>query len=234
MEKKTCAICGKEKPLDKKNFRWRVQNGKGYYTAECLDCIKEAKETSLRKKEQKRQEALQEIEKAGVDVFLSSAARGGANVPHTAEVVERVMSYFGGVAGFSSVMVKQYWDSDPGGSQRNKLLETFCRLISKNVESGGAKKPLQLWSEEELEAELNQRLNEAVAEFKGVIINASPEEAPERLPAPDRGDKVPGDNAVPEGYAKGTARRIEGQVNGGIEAIQAEQESGGDTPDEGE
>ena len=211
-----------------------MQNEKGYYTAECLDCIKEAKERSLQKKEQKRQEALQEIEKAGVDVFLSSAARGGANVPHTAEVVERVMSYFGGVAGFSSVMVKQYWDSDPGGSQRNKLLETLCRLISKNVESGGAKKPLQLWSEEELEAELNKRLTEAVAEFKGVIVDASTEKTSKSLPSPNRRNIVATDNAIPERQLEGISGGVEGESDRSTEAIQAEQEPRRDTQDESE
>tara|TARA_Y100001973_G_C5125216_1_gene294812 strand:- start:292 stop:996 length:705 start_codon:yes stop_codon:yes gene_type:complete len=234
MKKKTCAICGKEKPEDKKNFRWRVQNGKGYYTAECLECIAEAKKVSKAKKEAKRQEALLEIEKAGVDVFLSSVSRGGANVPHTAEVVERVMSYFGGVGGFSSVLVKQYWDSDPGGSQRNKLLETITRLISKNVESGGAKKPLQLWSEEELEAELNRRLHEAVAEFNGVIINATPEEAPKNIGRSDTGELAGTDNAVPKRLPQRDTERVEGQEAGGLEALQAEHESGEDSPDESE
>lgn len=234
MKKKTCAICGKELPEDKKHFRYRVQNDKGYYTAECLECIAEAKKVSKAKKEMKRQEALLQIEKAGVDVFLSSAGRGGANVPHTAEVVERVMSYFGGVGGFSSVLVKQYWDSDPGGSQRNKLLETITRLISKNVESGGAKKPLALWSEDELEDELNRRLHEAVAEFNGVVINATPEKAPKSLGRSDSGELAGSDNAVPKRLVERNPERVEGQEAGGSETIQAEHESGEDTSDEGE
>ena len=233
MKTKTCAICGKDLPVDKKNFRYRVQNGKGYYTAECLECIAEAKKISKAKKESRRQEALVEIEKAGVDVFLASANKGGANVPHTAEVVERVMSYFGGVGGFSSVLVKQYWDSDPGGSQRNKLLETITRLISKNVESGGAKKPLALWSEDELEDELNRRLHEAVAEFNGVVINATSEEAPKSLGRSDSGEPAKQNNPVPKRLAEGNPERVEGQEAGGSEAVQAEHESREDTSDDG-
>lgn len=232
METKACAICGREQPLDKEHYRYRIQGGKGYFTAECRDCIKKAKEQSRERKNAKRQQAMEDIEKAGVDVFLATVSKGGSNIPHTAEVVERVMSYFGGVAGFSSVMVKQYWDSDPGGSQRNKLLETLCRLISKNVESGGAKKPLQLWSEEELEDELNKRLTEAVAGFNGVTIDASPEETPPSLPAPNPSPARP--DAVPAGLNQGIAGGTAGQANRSVAAVPAKPESGSGTQQPGE
>lgn len=227
MEKRTCAICGKEQPLDKEHYRYRIQSGKGYFTAECRECIKKAKEQSRERKSAKRQEAMENIEKAGVDVFLATVSRGGSNIPHTAEVVERVMSYFGGVAGFSSVLVKQYWDSEPGGSQRNKLLETMCRLISKNVESGGAKKPLQLWSEQELEDELNKRLHEAVAEFNGVTIDAPTEKTPESLPAPVAEQAQP--DAVPAGLDQGIAGGTAGSPDRGVEAVPPKRESGKDS-----
>lgn len=236
MEKRTCAICGQEKPLDKANYRWRVQDGHGYFTGECKSCISKAKALSRERAADKRRQALQRIEEGGVDAFVKTTLHGGSNIPHTAELVERVFQYFGGVGGFSAVLVKQYWDSPPGGSARSRLLETMCRLVTKNVESGGAKKPLQLWSEDELEQELEQRMAEAVATFKGVTIDAQ-EEAPKRIESKEASSEgIPSDLAaavrdhqVSERLLKRTAKRNTGSQAGGIEAIPPESEPREDT-----
>lgn len=227
MENRTCSICGNEFPLDKEHFRWRVQNGKGYYTAECRACIsKEKKKAELRAKARQKA-ALDKIEAAGVDLFCASTVAGGSNIPHTAELVERVFGYFGGVGGFSSVLVKQYFDSPAGGTARNRLLETMCRLVTKNVEAGGAKKPLQLWSEEELEQELNQRLTEAVSSFKGVTIDGKAEEPKRITQETPEGDAAPaaesgGHDAVPAGLDQGSPKRTARKAAGGSSPLPSE------------
>lgn len=234
MENRTCSICGADKPLTREHYRWREQDGHGYFTGECLACIAKAKKASRLKAKAKRKAALDKIEAAGVDIFTASTINGGSNIPHTAELVERVFQYFGGVGGFGAVLVKQYWDSPPGGSARNRLLETMCRLVTKNVDSGGAKKPLQLWSEEELEAELQQRLTEAVSTFKGITIDATEEETRriEAKAAPQgKAASVAAagrDDAVPAGLDQGTPERTAGSETGGAAAVSAESESGGD------
>ena len=231
MENRTCAICGKEKPLTREHYRWRVQDGHGYFTGECLACISKAKKTARLKAKAKRKSALDKIEAAGVDIFTAASIQGGSNIPHTAELVERVFQYFGGVGGFGAVLVKQYWDSPPGGTARNRLLETMCRLVTKNVESGGAKKPLQLWSDDELEAELQQRLVEAVSAFKGITIDATQEEArrieakeaPQGAAAPHAESGRP--DAVPAGLDQRHPERTPREETGVPAAVQAEPES---------
>ncbi len=106
---------------------------------------------------------------------MSQARVGGANIPHPSEMLEVLMSYFGGVAGFANVYMKQYFDAPPGGAFRTKLLDTIVRLTSSNTAMGGAKKPLTLWSDEELDEELTKRLTEAAK-----ILNLVPEE-PKRV-----------------------------------------------------
>lgn len=235
MEQRTCSICGHDKPLTREYYRWREQDGHGYFTGECLACISKAKKTARLKAKAKRKEALNKIEAAGVDIFTAATVHGGSNIPHTAELVERVFQYFGGVGGFGAVLVKQYWDSPPGGTARNRLLETMCRLVTKNVDSGGAKKPLQLWSDEELEAELQQRLVEAVSTFKGITIDATQEEDRriEAKAAPQGQAATVAaagrDDAVPEGFDQGTSERTARAETGGATAVQAEPESGEDT-----
>lgn len=236
MNTRTCSICGNEKPLTQDFFRWRVQDGKGYFTAECKECISKAKKVSRAKADERRKQQLQKVESLGVDAFIRATQHGGSNIPHTAEVVERVFGYFGGVGGFSAVLVKQYWDSPPGGSARNRLLETMCRLVTKNVESGGAKKPLQLWSEDELEQELEQRMAEAVANFKGVTIDAEEvkpkrltkkEAAPESIP-PSVAAAVR-NHEISARLLKRTAKRDSGEEARGSSPVPTEPESGEDT-----
>jgi hypothetical protein len=91
------------------------------------------------------------------------------------------MTYFGGVAGFSSIVLKQYFDAKPGSAARTKMLEMMTRLVTTNAEQGGSKKPLLMWTEDELQAELDQRILEVVQQSPARIVDAGKVEA---LPAP--------------------------------------------------
>lgn len=237
MADRTCSICGNAYPLDKQHFRWRVKDGKGFFTAECRVCRAASKKRDKQKKRDQRDEALRRIEEAGADVFLASVATGGSNIPHSAEVLERVMEYFGGVGGFSAMLVKQYYDAQPGSSARNRLLETLCRLVSKNVEQGGAKKPLTLWTEEELEQELNKRFEQAVSAHTGRVINVKTEDP--KLLAAQAAEEASdlaaaghplfaGPDPVPAGRTQGTPERTPRAETGGPAALPAEPESGSD------
>ncbi len=226
MDVRTCSVCGEEFPLDRKHFRWRKrEDGSGFFTAECLLCRAKQRRTSKDRKKQKRIADLQKIEEAGVDLFLGSMAAGGSNIPHSAELLERVFSYFGGTSGFAAVLVKQFWDSPAGGTARNRILETMVRLVTKNAEQGGAKKPLTLWTDDELEQELNKRFAEAVTTFKGLTIDA-PQATPKSLPAPDSGSAIP--DAVPEGQPQGHPKRAARKKDRGAKAVPAQPEPGED------
>lgn len=213
MEERLCKLCGNAYPLDNKHFKWLSARKK--FSGTCLACKAQQDRGSSERQRAKREEKLRGIEEAGVDLLLGTVTNGGSNIPHSAEVIERVFQYFGGVAGFSAVVVKQYWDSAPGGTARNRLIETLCRLVTKNVDSGGAKKPLSLWTEEELELELNKRFEEALVSFKGktIDVQAEPprritsqaEEAPECAAAADSCGS--GADAVSAGQPQGNPKR---------------------------
>lgn len=115
-------------------------------------------------------------------MFIASARIGGANVPHSSELLEVLMEYCGGVRGFANIYMKQFYDAAPGGAFRTKMLDTLVRLTSANTAMGGAKKPLELWSEEELEDELKQRLLEAAVTINATDVRKLPAlEAPQQL-----------------------------------------------------
>jgi hypothetical protein len=71
--------------------------------------------------------------------------------------------------------MKQYYDSPVGGAFRTKMLDSLVRLVVGNTAMGGAKKPLELMSEAELEAELRRQVIEAAMTLKRVeVIDAVP------------------------------------------------------------
>jgi hypothetical protein len=229
---KACTHCAKTLPVTPAHFRRYQRDGKSGWSSVCNNCTKVAAKAAAKKEAKKRSAALRKIEAAGVDLYTESVVSGGSNIPHSAEVIERVMQYFGGVSGFASIMVKQYWDSPPGGSARNRILETLCRLVSKNVELGGAKKPLTLWTEDELEQELDTRFEQALQTYR-ITIDGKAQEASQNLPAPgDTGD--PGTDNVPAGRTAELAERIEGEAARSLEALQAEPEPRTDPPVSGQ
>ncbi len=98
------------------------------------------------------------------------------------------MEYFGGVRGFANCYMKQFYDAPVGGAFRTKMLEGVMRLVVNNTAMGGAKKPLELMTEEELEVELRRQVLEAAAAVKAVTVVDSPKleyapPTPESTPA---------------------------------------------------
>jgi hypothetical protein len=216
-----CIHCGTLFPPDREHFYWHKNDG---LSNVCLSCHKAQRRHQRAKEKAKRSAALKKIEASGIDLYAKLAQAGGSNIPHSAELVEKVCEYFGGVAGFAAIMVKQYYDAKPGTSTRNKVLETITRLIQSNVDSGGAKKPLTLWTEEELESELQERFRVAVLSQR-ILIDAKP--SPEGEPAEDSEDSQP--VAAPTGQGQGTPERTEGEATGGVEAVPADPSAGGDS-----
>ena len=160
---KACIECGTSYPATTANFH----KSKDGFHAKCRKCRNKG-ERGARKK--KRNKKLEEIEKGAVDLFTAAARIGGANIPHSSELLEVLMEYFGGVRGFANAYMKQFYDAPVGGAFRTKMLDSVVRLVVGNTAMGGAKKPLELMSEEELEAELRRQVLEAAMSLKKVEV----------------------------------------------------------------
>jgi hypothetical protein len=210
-----CEQCKKVLPLLPKFFP-RVPGTQSTYQFNCKKC----------KAEKKRQAKLKTIEAKAVDAYISRSVSGGSSIPHTAELLESIMHNFGGTNGFANLVMKQYFESPPGGRIRNSILEMVVRLASKNTEQGGAKKPIDLYSEEELETEINKRLEQAVLTYGGMrYINAPQEEAAAITHAPAANG--PEHILVPAGRIADLAERVEREADRSLEAIQANPEAVG-------
>lgn len=225
MRDKTCTDCGQTFPESRDHFRAKKD---GTLDARCVMC--RARANRGKKLKQKKRD-MAAIEEGALNAFTKAAGRGGENIPHSSELLERVMEYFGGSSGFAAMMVKQYFDAPPGGSHRTKLLEGIVRLVTKNTELGGAKKPLTQWSDEELESELDQRLSRIAMSIQGGFLNV--QVTPE----------TPSDFAAAVRQALGgvPAERIEGDAGGTGEppdrvlaSLPAHAEAGRSPPVQGE
>jgi hypothetical protein len=167
LDTKVCIGCQRELPAATTHFH----KSKDGFHARCRKC----RNQKIRKDRGKKQNRkLEEIEKGAVDLFVASARIGGANIPHSSELLEVLMEYFGGVRGFANAFMKQLYDAPVGGAFRTKMLESIMRLITANTAMGGAKKPLELMSEEELEAELRRQVLEAAMQIHRVEVVDAP------------------------------------------------------------
>jgi hypothetical protein len=228
-QSRVCKRCGVSYPLTEEYFRIRD----GAFLPSCRTCGHAAKKEERRRAKARRRAALAQVEASGVDFWLSQVKGGGSNIPHSAEVIERVIEYFGGTSGFAAMLVKQYYDSPPGGTARNRLIETICRLVSKNVDQGGVKRPLTLWSEEELEQELAVRFQQAVQVIQGEVHDAQKAQAaPAALTAGDPSDSGP--DAVSAGGTQKPPERAAGAEDRGAQALPPEPQPGGDPQVPGE
>jgi hypothetical protein len=198
MPTRVCIDCGHDAPLTTAHYRRKKS---GEWDTRCLVC--RAKVNRGKKAKQKERDT-KAIEASALRQFTQAAQRGGANIPHSSELLERLMEYFGGTSGFAAMMVKQYFDAPPGGAHRTKLLEGIVRLVTKNTELGGAKKPLTQWSDAELESELDKRLSSIALSMQGAFINV--QVAPQ----------TPQDFAAAVGQSLGhiPAERVEGDAGG--------------------
>jgi hypothetical protein len=225
---KHCQECGTAYEFTDAHFPAKSD---GTLSLACIGCVAAKKKLARIKKkkgEKARAAKMKEMEGVAVASMLQNAVRGGANIPHSAELLEQVMTYFGGVSGFSALLVKQYFDSKPGSSQRGRAMEMVVRLVQKNVDQGGAQKPLTLWSEEELESELNERFKRVMLE--GRMVDGEEASAAESEPAAPSEDHLPVRTLAVEGPSDGDF----GAEDRGFETLLSDPTTGLDAPLQGE
>jgi hypothetical protein len=165
----------------------------------------------------KEEKTLAGIEEQARLLFTRGASRGGENVPHVSEVLERIMTLFGGSGGFASMLVKQYYDAPPGSATRTKMLEAITKLTVQTSEMGASKKPLELWTDDELEYELDKRLEGIATNYQ--VIEAEQSE-PDLIGLSDDGLATTSVEGPPSGDL--------GEVMRSGEDVSTESDSGGD------
>lgn len=166
MSEKQCPTCGEFYPETAEFFH---KDGDSFRPV-CKTC------RNIDKKRKKYELAVSKTANIEERILakLNSSTGGGANIPHTAELVEAICEVFGGVKGLADACLSTYLAADPGGSHRVKLLTAFIQLVAKNAEQGGAKKPLSVWDESELSDEIERRLTTLLDARQMVALEHEP------------------------------------------------------------
>ena len=218
MNTRICIDCGGNFPLNKEHF---TPKGEDRFDTRCKEC---------RKKERKDKKALEDarktsdLETQALDAFVKTASRGGENVPHSCELLEKLMQNMGGVTGFATLLTKQYFDAPPGSGTRTKIADTIVRLVTTNTDQGGSKKPMEQWTDEELEDELNNRLRRIAVQGQGSYINVI-DESQDAITI----NGISG--FLPENTTEGIASGDNEPLDRGSETLRADGASEGDTRD---
>ena len=89
MSDKICRECGETYPLS--TDHWKKKKT-GQWDSLCLIC---RAKVNRGKRAKKREMDMHAIEAGAVSAFLKTAQRGGDNIPHSSELLERMMEYFG-------------------------------------------------------------------------------------------------------------------------------------------
>lgn len=196
---RNCTECGMKKAWTHANFP--RESGSKRLQLICRPC----------KSQVRTRNKLAKMERKALDHFLAKASKGGNDIPHSAEMLEGVVSLFGGAHGLASAMLKQYYDAAPGGRIRSQMLEMITRLTLKNTELGGAKKPLDLYTQEELEEEMARTVRQVVyIDGESHAVPALPDT--ESIAAVQSG-------LICSGQVDGTAAGTPEPANGGVAAL---------------
>lgn len=167
---KTCLRCHKPQPNTNKYFVESLDD-KSQLTDVCLTCSKRKKKNLREKLNKHATNLAAKLEQFSLEYMQNSCINDPNNLPHSAELVESIYRAFGGVDGFSKILAMHFWQADPGKAQRTRVLQAVIALTTQNVDQGGAKKPLDLWTEEEIEAEYQKRLEHEAARIPLRISN---------------------------------------------------------------
>lgn len=127
------------------------------FEEKCLDVEQQLEE--LRALNENRAELLAEgLRAIGLDALEKFSIRPGSATPHIAELVEALTEVFEGPRGFAAQMAALLHSPNGRFADKVRLLELYSRLVLKNTEMGGAKKPIELLDDEDLQREF-ERLN---------------------------------------------------------------------------
>jgi hypothetical protein len=160
-----CVRCSHVRPLTEDWWDRDAEKATGFKTT-CKGCRKE-------QRMMKRQHNLRHISKkqgTTVGKALAQMDDGGSNCPHSAELMEKVVSLLGGVNGFAKILVAELFSAPPGSQMRQRALAGLLKLTTDVTASGAAKVPKHLMDDEDIDREL-ERLGVKLKLHKGEVID---------------------------------------------------------------
>lgn len=144
--------CGHDLPLNEMFFDRDNSRTTGFKNV-CKDCRAAERQEKEREQIDERIKKLEKAALLSLDTMLST----GSDIPHMAEMYQRLIEAFGGIGNFAAHFMANYLVAKPGSLQRMKMLETIVRLGTKVSESNAAQIPLELMSDEDVQREVQRQ-----------------------------------------------------------------------------
>lgn len=169
-----CTRCCHVHPLSEDWWDRDAEKATGF-KAVCKGCGKE-------RRMMKRNRKLRQIsKKQGMTVYkaLEGMDDGGSNCPHSAELMEKVITLLGGVNGFAKILVTELFSAPPGSQMRQRALAGLLKLTTDVTASGATKVPKHLMDDEDIDREL-ERLGIKLKLHQGTVVDSTFTEANDR------------------------------------------------------
>lgn len=171
-------------------FFYRNRSKWDGWSSVCKTCW--AKQKADIKKRQEDDQAKQAVKS------VIKLARNRDNVPHMTELVEALYSRLDGVEGFADIFINDMLAATPGSPHRIRAGETLIHLTVKNTDSGHAQKPMELFTDEELEQYIQSNAGKVIDASRTLEIehdDTEDEEYDEDSEPEEDGDGPPEDQS---------------------------------------
>ena len=161
---KTCSTCNAPLPLDAKHFD-RDNAAPDGFRDDCKQCRSEKRK---KQHDEGIDDRLGMLDKAALEMLGTLAAKDYSRLPHIGEVFECLMRVFGGPQGYAQHVLGTYLTANPGSQQRIKLLNIISQMANQVTQTGVAKVPKDLLTDEDLDREVEELAQRV---FKPKIVN---------------------------------------------------------------
>src|SRR5947207_1395641 len=108
METRHCYECDRDLNLTV-NYVAEVESNSASFDEICKRYRKKKKRLARQAKLRNRPTILEKIQCLGIDLLGREVIDTGNNVPHSAELLEGIMSAFGGVESFGRIFAAHFW-----------------------------------------------------------------------------------------------------------------------------
>jgi len=153
-----CHVCGEQLPANTQYFDVDNSRDDGL-RLQCKACRAKREDDEERKTIAAKLDALD----SNSVRLLTELAMDGSDVPHIAEVFQKLLDVFGGISGFAQHFMANYLMSKPGSQMRQRMLQSIITLGIKVTESGGAELPLELLNDADIEREIVRRSRKLIS-----------------------------------------------------------------------
>jgi hypothetical protein len=175
---KTCCACNNAMPATDVYFDLDASREDGL-RQRCKDCRRKKSKGNMEKRVGAHARRLDKQTRNMLTLLASPDFSPDQvnGVPHIASVYEEITRLFGGAQGVAQHFMIQYLEAPAGGQIRQRMLDAYLRLANKVSDSGAAKKPLELWTEDELR-EFMERKRGELTQVQTIYVEREPSGPP--------------------------------------------------------